>query len=506
MQNSCPKGYAMPGHRTRLQVLRSGARRRKTCVRIDAGPLFEPKNPLGTALSLRAGMAILCGTDFSESSFKAVRAALHLAERQELPLHLVHVIEFGPERTFDAPRFDAERWARGQLEGMVARLGESRVRIHSHVQSGAPDEVLQALASELSAKLIVVAALGQRGSDSWRLGGHAERLAHRSSCPVLLVRDFQAFEAWAQQERPLRIVLGADLSQSCEHAMRWIQRLASFGPCQVTATHLYWPPEQFERLGLAGVRNLLEPDSVVTATLRRDLAARLAEALGHVPVEIKLEPHLGGVGGRLAMLATELGADLLVVGTHGRSGVDWVVRGSVSHAVVHQATMSVACVPLPGDAGLARPEPPSKVLVATDFSEVGNAAVPLAYSVVAPSGVVQLVHVLKERGRHPTEARDIFSSAGSGAEDEVDEARRMLQALVPQGERGRGVQSEVHVLMAGDPALAICQAAERLDAAIVCVGTHGRSGIGKTLLGSVAASVVQSTHRPVLLARPVIER
>jgi len=119
---------------------------------------------------------------------------------------------------------------------------------------------------------------------------------------------------------------------------------------------------------------------------------------------------------------------------------------------------------------------------------------------------VQLVHVLKERGRHPTDPRDIFSSAGSGAEVEVAEARRKLQALVPQDERGQSVQSEVHVLMAGDPAQAICQAAERLDSAIVCVGTHGRSGIGKALLGSVAASVVHASHRPVLLARPPIER
>jgi nucleotide-binding universal stress UspA family protein len=117
--------------------------------------------------------------------------------------------------------------------------------------------------------------------------------------------------------------------------------------------------------------------------------------------------------------------------------------------------------------------------------------------------VVQLVHVVKERGRHPTGARDIFSSAGSGAEAKVAEAQRKLQALVPQGER---VQGELHVLMASDPAQAICQAAERLDAGILCVGTHGRAGISKVLLGSVAAAVVQGTHRPVLLARPPIER
>jgi nucleotide-binding universal stress UspA family protein len=446
-------------------------------------------------------MSIICGTDFSEGSLKAVRAAAHFAARQKLPLHLVHAVELGPEATFDAPRRDAEQWARGQLESMVARLAQPRVDIKTHVLTGPPDEVLEALAHKLSAKLIVVAALGQREPRNWQLGGHAERLAHRASVPVLLVRDYQPFEAWAQHKRPLRIVLGADFSRSCEQAMRWIHQLASFGSCQVTAIHLYWPPEQFERLGLAGVRSYVEPDPVVTATLRRDFAARIASTLGHVPTDIHLEPHIGGAGGRLAALANELEADMIVVGTHGRSTADRMLLGSVSHAVVHEAAMSVACVPLPDSGELASIRPPARVMVATDFSPIGDAAVSLAYSVVAPSGKVQLIHVIKERGRHPTDPRDIFIPGGSGADSEVAEAERKLQALVPPDERAPGITTETHVLMAGEAAPAICQAAERLDASIVCIGTHGRTGLSKAVLGSVAQAVIHATHRPVLLAR-----
>jgi nucleotide-binding universal stress UspA family protein len=63
----------------------------------------------------------------------------------------------------------------------------------------------------------------------------------------------------------------------------------------------------------------------------------------------------------------------------------------------------------------------------------------------------------------------------------------------------------LHVLESGDPALAICQAAERLDARVICIGTHGRTGLAKVVLGSVAQAVLGGTGRPVLLARRPIE-
>jgi nucleotide-binding universal stress UspA family protein len=59
----------------------------------------------------------------------------------------------------------------------------------------------------------------------------------------------------------------------------------------------------------------------------------------------------------------------------------------------------------------------------------------------------------------------------------------------------------VHVLSSRHPAQAIAQAAERLDADVICLGTHGRTGVARTLLGSEAQSVLANTHRPVLLAR-----
>ncbi len=65
----------------------------------------------------------------------------------------------------------------------------------------------------------------------------------------------------------------------------------------------------------------------------------------------------------------------------------------------------------------------------------------------------------------------------------------------------KGVSTRVHALAAEDAWEAICQIAERLSVDLICLGTHGRTGLAKVALGSVAARVLANSRRPVLLAR-----
>ena len=447
---------------------------------------------------------IVCGTDFSEPSLRAVRAAGRLAARMQTPLHLVHAIELSADTALDTARGEAEARAGRQLSALVDGLGTLGASVQIHLVNGPPDEALQELAARVSAKLIVVAALGQRHPDRWQLGSHAERLAQRSHVPVLVVRDLEPFEAWTQAQRPLRILLGADFSLSCEAAMRFIADLRAFGPCEVVAVHLYWPPTQFHRLGLAGVRNYIEPDPEVTKALERDFSAKFAQTLGAGPIKARFEPHMGRIGSRLAILASDEQVDLVVVGSHARGGAERILLGSVSHDVTHWAKVSVACIPGPAFTRATATPELRNVLVATDFSPTGNAAVPLAYAIVGQGGTVHLVHVVKEHGKAATDPRDIF--AGDSAQSpEAQEARSRLLELVPQDAATRTTATQLHVLASNDTARAITQAAERLDVAALCLGTHGRSGLSKAVLGSVAQAVLGQTARPLLLARKPLE-
>lgn len=449
-------------------------------------------------------MSIVCGTDFSEPSLRAAHVAALLAARANVRLHLVHTIELSFAEIFAEPRGTLFNWAERQLRSTAEGLRALGADVQVHLEFGAPDERLEEVAALVAAKLIIVAALGNRRPNKWQLGSNAYRLAHDAHVPVLLVRALEPFEAWVNHARPLRILLGVDLSLSSEAAMRWVHDLRVFGPCEVIAVHLYWPPEQFHRFGLAGVRSYVEPDPEVTKTLQRDFSTRLSAALGATPIKTRLEPHLGRIGDRLATLATEEHVDLVVVGSHGRNAAGRLLHGMTSHDVIHWAGMSVACVPAPGLTDAASAPRFANVLVATDFSPTGDSAVPLAYSIVADGGTVHMVHVVKEGSRRTTDPRDIFPAASTETEVQAA-ARQQLLELIPGKTLGTNKVTQLHVLESNDAAQAICQAAERLDAGVLCIGTHGRTGVSKAVLGSVAQSVLSGTRRPVLLARKPVE-
>jgi len=446
-------------------------------------------------------MSIVCGSDFSEPSLQAANVAAELAARMRAPLHLVHALDLVTEQPGDAP---AARAAGARLRADAASIADIGAAVQIHTQPGAPDEVLLEVAKRHQALLIVVAALGRRAAGPWQLGSHADRIAQGSHVPVLVVRDAAPFHDWLAGKRPLRIVLGADLSLSSESAMTWIGSLLALGPCDVTALHLYWPPEQFQRLGLHGVRDFMGPHSEVKLTLETKLRERFEPLLGSTPLQVRVEPHMGRIGDRIAALAEQAQADLVVVGSHERSAVDRIMSGSVSRGLLHRAASSVACVPAP-----ARPKPQrapelSRVLVATDFSATGDAAIPLAFSIIpgiSGGGAVHLVHVVPESPHPSTEPHDIFSA--NDAYPELREGARKRVAELISDPRAQNA-AHVHVLESSEVAEAICQAAERLDASVICLGTHGRSGLSQKLLGSVAQGVLQRTRRPVLLAHPPV--
>lgn len=445
-------------------------------------------------------MTILCGTDFSPEGTNAMRVAFELAVRMNAPLHLVHAVALTEHDLVDQPtRAEIARGHRQRLESQADQLRKPGMQIFFHVVEGAPDEQLLHLATELSASLVVVGALGRRKRTQWLLGSHADRVAQRSQVPVLTVRNADALVAWAREERPLRIVLGADLTASTENAMRWINDLARFGRCDVVAAHCYWPPEQYERLGLSGVRNLIDPVPQVTATLDRELREHLGRFAKCNLINVRIEPHLGRIGDRIAAIAAEENADLVVVGSHER-GAARVWEGSVSRVVLQQATASVTCVPAPLQATMSDIPRVRSVVVATDFSPTGNAAIALAFATAEPGAVVHLVHVVPDPVEGSIRPRDIFPPSQSLC-DKYGEICERLSHLVPAASRARDQRAELHVLESRHPADAICQAAERLGADMICLGTHGRSGIAKAVLGSVTHEVLAKSHRPTLLAR-----
>ncbi len=446
-------------------------------------------------------MPIACGTDFSETAAHAASVAACLASSRGEPLHLVHALDLSPEEVREQPGHPLVLWAESHLAREAARLRSLGADVHVHLVPGAAAEVLRAKAEDVSASLIVVGAVGHHGKSSRGLGSRADRTAQGARVPVLTVRDSAAFMSWLTEGKALKVVLGIDASRSAEGAARWLDELCRLGPCELILAHCYWPPEAFHRLGLGGGRSYVDVDTETVQALQQQFSQRF-DGLLHAKVRTyQIEPHLGRVGDRLAALAAEVHADLLVVGCHDQSALSLLWEGSVARQALRASSDSVACVPPPLDAPAPHLPKLQHVLVATDFSELGNSAIPLAYSAVGPGGTVHLVHVLKALHKG-LDVYDIFTPLpDTKLSEAASAAAARLEALTRVEASAKGVATQVHVLEAADAPLAICQAAERLDADLICLGTHGRTGVTKAVLGSVAAGVLSNTRRPVLLAR-----
>lgn len=446
-------------------------------------------------------MTIVCGTDFSEMAAHAATAAACLARATGSPLHLVHALDLRPEELREKPPHPLILWAEGRLEQEAARLKAFGAEVRVHAVAGPADVVLRSIAHEQSARTIVVGAIGHRGNPSRKLGSRADRTAQSSHLPVVTVRDSAPFVAWQKEGRPLRVVMGIDDSKSVESAARWLDELCRSGAVELTLAHLYWPPEAMYRLGLEGSRSFVEADPELVKLLERQFSQRLDGLLHAKARTYRIEPHLGRLGDGLATLAAEEHADLLVVGSRGRPALERLWEPSVARWALHAASMSVACVPALEAAPSAVVPRLKAVLAATDFSELGNAAIPLACAAASPGATVHLLHVVRAERPH-VDAHDVFHPmTGERTLEAMKGAQARLSELVPTDAKGKGLTFRVHALEANDAWEAICQAAERLSVDLICLGTHGRSGIAKAALGSVAARVLTHSRRPLLLSR-----
>jgi len=411
-------------------------------------------------------MSIVCGTDLSDASNGALEVARELAaQRDDREVILVHVVD---------EEADVAR-ARAAVEAQAERAGAGPA-IRSEVVIGPADDALLSFADKVSCDLIVIAASSKPGS-LLRVGSTAEAVMIKTRVPVLVLRDPAPWLAFARGNRPLRLLLGIDDSVACELCIQWTLALRKQGAVDVVLGAIYYPDEAAEFYG-THARNMVDPDLDIERWLARDLVRRF----GGPADEAIARPRrgLGRIGDHLVELAREEEVDTIVVGTSQKTGLGRL--GSVSTVVVHDAPQSIVCVPPNAAIPTLRVPIVQSALVATDLSAFANRAVPFAFGLTPEGGAVHLAHVVK----------------GDAAVDESQLAKA-LSDLAPVG-MSREVLT--YIIRGDDPATAIAQTAARLGVDVICLASHGRSGLSRALMGSVADKLLRATRKPVLVLRP----
>lgn len=132
------------------------------------------------------------------------------------------------------------------------------------------------------------------------------------------------------------------------------------------------------------------------------------------------------------------------------------------------------------------------ILFPTDFSHTGDAALQLAKVLARDTGAKLLIV-------HVEEPPMVYAEGGmyyGAVEPDKEQLEKMLREVVP----GDGIACE-HRLVMGNPADALVEVAKEEHADMIVMGTHGRTGLSRLLMGSVAEAVVRHASCPVVTYR-----
>lgn len=286
-------------------------------------------------------MNILAATDFSPRSHLAIRRAGLLARATGAALTLVHIVDDDqPRELLQLETREAERILHDQI-GAVPELLETNAR--PMVTAGDAFDGILRTATTIGADLIVMGAHRKQLLQDIFIGTTIERVIRLGAYPVLMVNQQPA-----QQYRAM--LAAVDLSEHSAAALQRAVSLGLIGEGSVTLLHAFFPYAK----GMM-IRSGISQDSIdeYIGSERQLVMDELAKFL--VANDLAMPGHsVRVVEGRpfdvIADSVQELRPDVLVMGTHGRSGIVRALLGSVTEEALRSLDVDILAVPPMGRA------------------------------------------------------------------------------------------------------------------------------------------------------------
>jgi nucleotide-binding universal stress UspA family protein len=291
-----------------------------------------------------------------------------------------------------------------------------------------------------------------------------------------------------------RVLCPVDLSDVTGHTLSHAALIARWYGSRLTLLHVAnpvaVPAVDYAVVGASSVRSFLTDDEIKAA---RAEVAGCADGAGVGFADVLVE--CGAAARQILNAAGSLPADLIVIGTHGLSGWQHLLLGSVTEKVLRQATCPVMTVP-PSARTTSR-LPYKRILCPVDFSEPSLAALELAFSLAHEGDAdLTIVHVF-DWPEEPLTTRPI--QIPEFRRELEHDATRKLESLVPAFEQDR---CRPKSLMAhGKPYREILGIAMEDRADLVVMGVHGRNALDLMMFGSTTNQVVRRATCPVLTLR-----
>jgi nucleotide-binding universal stress UspA family protein len=266
------------------------------------------------------------------------------------------------------------------------------------------------------------------------------------------------------------------------------------------------------RLALVHEHPVIPLDSAGTTYTSLDLSAHKAERAYLRGVQARLREEgirvasavtlTGTVAPALATYAQELDLDLVVMATHGRGGLSRMWLGSTADQLVRRLEIPVLLVRPRSTRTSDLPAGIDRILVPLDGSPLAEQAlgpaVELARSANAELHLIRVVGpIISADPGYPVSVvydQELTTMARDSAQAYLD---RVIQRLA-----GQGIQATGRAIMGGNTAETILDAAHTGRVTMLAIATHGRGGMRRVMLGSVADKLVRGADLPVLVLRP----
>lgn len=283
---------------------------------------------------------ILWPTDFSTGAACAFPHAILLADWHDADLHILNVAEgrgkAGRQMNDQFPVPD--RRLTDLLDHENSSLVDlDAVSITQHqVDAGSPAQAIVSYAGESDIDLVVAGTHGRRGLQRLLLGSVAEEVLRTAPCPVLTVRTGED-RSGAGAVR--NILAPVDFSEASEVAVQHAKELALTYGSQITLLHAV---EEVMYPSVYGVEIADIPGPKVVDRVEGSLAAMARQEIGYEHVVV--DSDLGYAPSVILDYEEEYRVDLIVIATHGRSGLERLLLGSVTERVVRRATAPVFVV------------------------------------------------------------------------------------------------------------------------------------------------------------------
>ncbi len=300
-----------------------------------------------------------------------------------------------------------------------------------------------------------------------------------------------------------RILCPVDFSDYSRRALDHAIAIARWYESTVTALHVFTPvPVAAYSPGPV----VIEP-TVLTAADRGQLIAEtktFVEAERIPAVAIEAVVREGNTAAEILDQARTMNADLLVIGTHGRSGFERLLLGSVAEKVLRKASCPVLTVP--GGLPTAPPAGPGlykRILCPVDFSHSSLRALQYALSIAQEAdGRLTVLHVVAHEFESTVDMATVVYDAGMTVSCFIHEREKVLRQRLQEAVAGATEVCKVESLMThGKPWREVLRIATERDSELIVMGVHGREAADLGLLGSTTQHVMREAACPVLTLR-----